>query len=157
MKKIRAALLYKSKNQYPDIDLESKVYKTTDESLEVRFAKNLSATGGEFIFCHNRFDFLESYLKLVELKEWSNIHCWDPALKGMLNEIGAVFADEDKNLPDIKVGITNCEVLIARTGSVLVSSRQNSHTLTIYPANTPGGCLYLATVHGNKRRIYRIA
>ena len=51
----------------------------------------------------------------------------------MLKDTGILFNHKSEQLEKIQAAITSCEALIARTGTILVSSAANSRTLTIWP------------------------
>jgi L-lactate dehydrogenase complex protein LldG len=135
LKKVRAASIFKSKSKYTNIDLESNVYKQpdTDESIFETFAKEFTNISGQFIICDNKFDFIDKFLTLIERKKLKNLFCWESNLQDQLKDSGIAFFDKKENTDKMQVAITSCEALIARTGSVMVTSGKNSRILTIYP------------------------
>lgn len=132
--KVRNALIEKTENPYSDIDQSSDVMHKLDdeEGLEVIFASELIALGGNFLYCENEKAFLDDLNTLISEKEWSSIWCVNDRLKSFL-EVGNVPHHNDvpahENHP--VVGITTCEKLIARTGSVVVSEN-NSGTRSAF-------------------------
>lgn len=135
LKKVRQALIYKSKPRFANIDLESPIYaKQTDSSLLETFARNYTQIKGQFVICDNKFDFVDKLLTLQERKKLKKFHCWEENLQLALKDSGIHFYGPNEAPDKINVGITGCEALIARTGSVLISSAGNSHKLTIYPS-----------------------
>jgi L-lactate dehydrogenase complex protein LldG len=135
LKKVRAALIFKSKSKYTNIDLESNVYThpDADESIYETFAKEFTHLTGQFVICDNKFDFIDKLLTLMERRKFKNLFCWDAALQEKLKDSGIVFQDKRDNTDKMQAAITSCEALIARTGSVMVTSGKNSRILTIYP------------------------
>ena len=133
LKKVRQALTFKSKNYFSDIDLDSNVYAkiSEDASLLEIFAQQLIKVNGEFVHCSNQFDFVDKLITLLEQRKWKHLFCWEHDLQDMLKEIGLTFSHKMDELSQIQASITGCEALIARTGSVLVSSYANSRSLTI--------------------------
>ncbi len=133
LKKIRKALLEKRDNPYPNLE-EIPVYKHNDELLEILFAEQLTGVSGNFIFCENGIDFVENILELAEKFKWRKIYCWEEELQQLLKEYEFPFYSTDKDFDMAEVGITSCEALIARNGSVMVSNKQASgRRLSIYP------------------------
>ena len=61
------------------------------------------------------------------------MHCWEEELQNLLKDSGIPFYSQSDPVQKMQVGITTCEALVARTGSVLVSSQKNSRLLTIFP------------------------
>jgi len=134
LKKIRSALLEKHDNPYPNNDNVS-LYPPSGAYLDILFAEELIKVNGEFIFCTDVVDFLESLINLTEQKQWSNIYCWESSLQQLFDECHFPYIGNDKNFIDnAEVGITTCEALIARNGSVMLSSvNESGRRLSIYP------------------------
>jgi len=133
LKKIRKALLEKRDNPYPNLE-ETPLYKSEEELLEVLFAEQLTGVSGNFIYCENGIDFIENILELADKFNWRKIYCWEPDLQQLLSEYEFPFYQTDKDFEMAEVGITTCEALIARNGSVMVSNRNASgRRLSIYP------------------------
>jgi L-lactate dehydrogenase complex protein LldG len=133
LKKIRKALLEKRDNPYPNLE-ETPLYKNNEELLEVLFAEQLTAVSGNFIYCENGIEFIENILELADKFNWRKIYCWEPDLQQILSEYEFPFYQTDKDFELAEVGITGCEALIARNGSVMVSNENASgRRLSIYP------------------------
>lgn len=133
LKKIRKALLEKRDNPYPNLE-ESPLYLQTDEIPEIMFAEQLTAVSGNFIFCENGVEFIENILELAEKFKWRKIYCWESELQALLETYEFPFYKTDKDFEMAEVGITMCEALIARNGSILLSNQNESgRRLSIYP------------------------
>jgi L-lactate dehydrogenase complex protein LldG len=133
LKKIRKALLEKRDHPYPNLE-DTPLYKNDGEILEIQFAEQLSAVSGNFIFCENGMDFIENMLELADKYNWRKIYCWEPELQDLLEEYEFPFYKTDKDFEMAEVGITLCEALIARNGSVMVSNQGAAgRRLSIYP------------------------
>jgi len=133
LKKIRKALLEKRDNPYPNLE-ETPVYKANPEMLEIQFAEQLTAVSGNFIFCENGIEFIENILDLAERFNWRKIYCWEPELQSLLSTYEFPFYQTDKDFEQAEAGITLCEALIARNGSVLVSNQNAAgRRLSIFP------------------------
>jgi L-lactate dehydrogenase complex protein LldG len=135
LKKVRQALTFKSKNQFTNIDLDSNIYvqPSSDLSLLEVFAQQFTALNGEFVYCSNQFDFLDKLITLLEQRKWKHFFCWEHKLQDTLKDTGINFSHKKEQLEKVQAAITTCEALIARTGTILVSSAANSRTLTIWP------------------------
>jgi L-lactate dehydrogenase complex protein LldG len=127
LKKIRKALIHKTNQPYPNIDTEKSVYQSSDESLEEEFAKAFSKIGGQFIFCENELDFFEKIISLSQEKGWKNFFCWESRIMALMDQCAFPYKKkDDEHFEEGMVGITGCEALAARLGSILVSSKQQS-------------------------------
>lgn len=133
LKKIRKALLEKRDNPYPNLE-ETPLYKPNEDELEILFAQELAAVSGNFIFCENGVDFIENLLTLADKYKWRKIYCWEPQLQELLAHYEFPFYKGDRDFEQAEVGITMCEALIARNGSVMVSNANAAgRRLSIYP------------------------
>lgn len=133
LKKIRKALLERRDNPYPNLE-EGPLYLPTDEIPEIMFAEQLTAVSGNFIFCENGVEFIENILELADKFKWRKIYCWERELQALLSTYEFPFYKTDKDFEMAEVGITMCEALIARNGSVLLSNQNESgRRLSIYP------------------------
>jgi len=126
LKKIRKALTTKSTREIGDVDKTSEIFVTSEEPMEIQFAQNFSAVDGKFIFCENEEEFIESIDFFIKDNEWENIFCVEPKIKQLLIKGSIPFSDKEEDFLKTDIGLTLCENLIARTGSVVVSSKQLS-------------------------------
>jgi L-lactate dehydrogenase complex protein LldG len=133
LKKIRKALLEKRDNPYPNLE-DLPMYEPNEELLEVLFAEQFTNVAGQFVFCEDEIQFIESLLTLAEERKWHKIYCWEPALQEVLARYEYPFFETDKDFEQAQVGFTLCEALIARNGSILVSNANMAgRRLSIYP------------------------
>jgi len=132
LKKVRHALIYKTDNPFPQVDFDSPVYNPMSETPDVNFAQEFSKVGGVFIYCENESEAVSALSALNTECEWNNIYCAEPEFQYMLTQAGVPFESDEESLQQLKVGITGCEFVIARLGSIMVSSK-NSRRLNVYP------------------------
>ncbi|SDT66274.1 L-lactate dehydrogenase complex protein LldG [Mucilaginibacter mallensis] len=133
LKKIRKALLEKRDNPYPNLE-EMPMYPPDEEMLEVTFAEQFTAVSGQFVFCEDELQFIESLLTLAEERKWTKIYCWEPALQEILTQYEYPFYETDRDFDQAQVGFTLCEALIARNGSIMLSNANMAgRRLSIYP------------------------
>ena len=133
LKKIRKALLERRDNPYPNLE-DQPLYPPAEEIPEVVFAEAFAAVSGNFVFCEDELQFIESLLTLTEERSWRKIYCWEKPLQDMLNLYEYPFFETDKDFEKADVGFTLCEALIARNGSILVSNANGAgRRLSIYP------------------------
>ena len=133
LKKVRKALLEKRDNPYPNLE-DLPHYPLNDELLEVTFAQEFTAISGQFVFCEDEVHFIENLLNLADQRKWHKIYCWEPALQEILTRYDYPFFETDKDFEQAEIGLTLCETLIARNGSILLSnSGMAGRRLSIYP------------------------
>jgi len=134
LKRIREALLHKTNNPFPDIDFESDVYKEMEEPPEISFAEAFIKVSGNFIYCESEQEFVGNLNALMTDKQWGSVFCIEDKIKNILAEGLIPFLSEEDDMHDIVAGVTGCEFLIARLGSIMVSSGQQSgRRMFVYP------------------------
>lgn len=126
LKKIRAALIQKPAREVADVDKESEIFVSSEEPLEVQFAQNFSAVNGKFVFCENEKEFIENFDFIAKDNNWKTIFCLEPAIKDILKKGAVPYSDTETDFAATDAGLTLCECLVARTGSVVISSKQVS-------------------------------
>jgi L-lactate dehydrogenase complex protein LldG len=133
LKKIRKALLEKRDNPYPNLE-DTPLYEEYNDHLDVLFAGQLSAVSGNFVFCEDEIQLIENLLDLTEKNNWRRIYAWETGLQSLLSKYEFPFYSSDTEFLNADVGITYCEALVARNGSVLVSNGTAAgRRLSIYP------------------------
>jgi L-lactate dehydrogenase complex protein LldG len=106
------------------------------EDLAVAFAANFQRAGGEFYYCES-LAHLAVQLAAFQARQpaLTPPYVWEPALHKLLAKAKVPFrAGQEDFYQNADLGLTSCEALIARTGSVLVSAATASgRRLSIYP------------------------
>lgn len=126
LKKVRAALMNKSRVEHSPIDLESNIYPEPAEPLELVFAQQFSDAGGQFVFCENEDDFCYNINALTSDGTFGKIWCAETWLSDLLETAAVKHLSGPSEIESADSSVTGCEFLIARTGSILVSSKQLS-------------------------------
>lgn len=126
LKKIRQALIEQKPLRFPSVDWDTNVYKVSEESLEEQFANAFSKVGGHFVYCESELEFLENLVAISQENNWKNFYCREESLLAHLEKVDFPVISEERSFPEEMVAITSCEALIARLGSILISSRQGS-------------------------------
>ena len=125
LKKVRNALMQDLPTSTADIDFDNTIYQQTEDPLEIQFVEELTKQEGcEFIFCDDIKDLTEKIRLLAEKIDISNIVCTDKKLSLMFGQNGLSTIDELSSEVEAHAFIMGCEYLIARTGSIMISSKQ---------------------------------
>ncbi|HRI21632.1 MAG TPA: LUD domain-containing protein [Panacibacter sp.] len=132
LKKIRQALSTPVPVPFPQSEGSESVFLPATEEAEIEFAENFTKLQGKFSFCMNENELVEQLQLLFEARKWDNIYCREDKLKETLHRHGLKQA-YTANLEKCDAAVTACEFLIARTGSVVLSSAQQSgRTVSVY-------------------------
>lgn len=112
---------------------ETFVYQKPTQDLEIEFAEKFTKLQGKFSFCADFEELAQQLSNLVNAQQWSKVVCNEPQLEQQLSAKGFNQINNTCNLSDCDVAITSCEALVARTGSLLLSSNSESgRTYSVY-------------------------
>jgi L-lactate dehydrogenase complex protein LldG len=115
---------------FPKSEDEQNIFPPGTEDDALIFAEEFTKLQGKFAFCLNEADLLQQLQELIKQMGWTKVYCVEDRFFKMLNNIGIQAYD---NLANSDVSITGCEYLVARTGSMVMSSAQVSgRTTSVY-------------------------
>lgn len=132
LKKIRKALSHPTPLPFPQSEGNQSVFHPLQQEPEVEFAEQFTRLQGKFIYCINRQELAFQLSSLVRKQDWQKIYCLEDKL---VEPIAGQLSDRliRTGLADCDVSITGCEYLVARTGSIVMSTAQNSgRTASVY-------------------------
>ena len=125
--KVRNAIIEKPEAMFKDIDLQTDTWKPIKEEdgNAITFVQKFKDMGGIFVYLENEAEFGDCMKQLAPQNGWEPLWCTSPAIQTLLNKFGMSYSpaparEEHKRL----VSITDCEYLIAQTGSIILSDAQ---------------------------------
>ena len=125
LKKIRKALSHPTPLPFPSSEGTSSVFTPLEQEPEVEFAEQFTRLQGKFIYCINQQEFAFQLGSLIKKQDWQKIFCVEEKLIAPVeSQISDRIVKED--LAGCDVSITGCESLVARTGSIVLSSAQKA-------------------------------
>lgn len=134
LKKIRNALISQIDNPYPNVDFEKGIYHEINDPLDIAFAEEFTRIGGRFVYCMDTAELVANLKALQQENNWGAIFCKDESLKDIFESGPVDVTNQPDAFLDIKAGMTRCEALVARFGTVMVSSDlQSGRQLNVYP------------------------
>ena len=115
------------------VDAES-VYKPILPDEITGFKNELEAINGVCVICDDEADLYAKLKSFVAKKELPYLFCPDTYIAQQLELNEIPFSFDETHFDAMQAGITGCEFLVARTGSVLVSSAsQSGRQLNVFP------------------------
>ena len=132
LKKIRKALSHSTPLPFSKSEGNQFVFLPLQLEAEVEFAEQFTKLQGRFAYCNNQQELAKQLSDLIISRQWKNVYCCEETLKQFLHKNG--FNDfSDVELKNCDCSITNCEALVARTGSIVLSANQTQgRTTSIY-------------------------
>jgi len=131
LKRIKQALHTSVPVPFEDTASKQAFFVKEDNELEVQFAENFSRLQGRFSFCSNERELASQLQTLFAARQWVKIFLNEAGLKATLSRQNLQINGET-DLADCDAAVTSCECLIARTGSMVLSSVQSGRTTSVY-------------------------
>lgn len=137
LKKIRKALSESTPLPFPSSEGNQSVFQPAPEDLDLLFAEQFGKLQGKFVFCLNQRELQLQLDLLAKQQGFQKIYCREEELRlGITEEAvrSALLEDQSPEaLKNCDAAITGCECLVARTGTIVLSSAQASgRTSSIY-------------------------
>lgn len=132
LKRIREALAHTTPIPFPQSEKNQAIYPALSQEREIEFAEQFTKLQGKFIYCINRQELAFQFASLVRKQDWSPIFCAEERFISLLGEpLSERLTTTD--LAGCQVSVTGCEYLVARTGSIVLSSaQQQGRTASVY-------------------------
>jgi L-lactate dehydrogenase complex protein LldG len=132
LKKIRKALSHSTPLPFPQSEGNQPVFPKLEQEPEVEFAEQFTKLQGKFIFCINQQELAFQLTSLIRKQNWEKVFCVEDKL---IAPVASQISDRivKEGLASCDVSITGCEYLVARTGSIVMSTAQPSgRTVSVY-------------------------
>lgn len=128
LKKIREALSHSVPLPFPQSEGGQSLFEGIIDDEDISFAKQFSVLGGKFAFCSNIIELKAELVKLFTTRNWKNVFFETP---GMNHTIPTDYHHYE-DLASCEAAVTSCECLVARTGSMVLSSLNGGRAASAY-------------------------
>ncbi|WP_243647792.1 LutC/YkgG family protein [Flaviaesturariibacter flavus] len=98
-----------------------------DDDIVVTFAEEFTKLQGKFAFCLNETELYVQLEALRKKQEWTRIYTSEQKWRGLVPE---QFWTDD--IVTCDASITDCEALVARTGTIVLSARNGGRIPSVY-------------------------
>jgi L-lactate dehydrogenase complex protein LldG len=95
--------------------------------MVVEFAEQFTQLQGKFIFCMNEAELKDQFNTLCQQYQWTKIYCTEAPWKNLVPPL-----INHPEISDCDAAITSCEYLIARIGSIVLSSKTQGRIPSVY-------------------------
>ena len=127
LKKIKEALAQPTPLPFPKAEEVENYLQPLQQDLVVEFAEQFTKLLGKFIFCATKKELIEQFHSLCYQKQWTKIYCIEDEWRTELQ-----LAPSHADISTAEAAITGCEFLVARTGSMVLSSSANNRIPSVY-------------------------
>ncbi len=112
---------------FPQAEGKENPVQPQGQDLVVEFAEQFSALQGKFVFCTDEQEFNLNFEKLCYQKQWTKIYCEEERFRRMIQPNSL-----HNDIVTCEASVTSCEGLVARTGSILLSSVHQGRIPSVY-------------------------
>ena len=136
LQRLRTALKTPQPLPYPEIEDDEGLFPPLgpEDLPELVFAQRLQDQGGNFLFCEDWQEARFTLEKLFLQFNWAGVYCYNPKLRQIFQDLGLEGVMYEGSVQQAEAGILTCDALIARSGSILLSSAAgNGRQIGILP------------------------
>jgi L-lactate dehydrogenase complex protein LldG len=129
LKKIKQALKSPVSVPFPDQVADTPIFIPTEQELAIDFAQKFTNLLGKFVYCADEGELATQLAALIKSQKWEKIYSQE---SGWLDDMSEYQFDpvNTDELASCDASITLCEHLVARTGTIVLSSQQLSGRAT---------------------------
>ena len=132
LQKIKQALKDPVPVPFPDQVADTPIFIPTEKEMAIEFAQKFNELLGKFVYCADEQELIKQLIALIITKGWNKIYSkettWLNSLRPL--QFDPVTTDD---LSDCDAAITLCSHLVARTGTIVLSSKDLSgRTASVY-------------------------
>lgn len=127
LQKIKAALKTSTRLPFPETEEARSPFQPLQQDIVVEFAEQFTLLQGKFDFCTNGFELADHFETLCTERGWKKIVCTD-------KKFSVLIPDQlvHNDIASCDAAITGCEALVARTGSIMLSSQNSGRITSVY-------------------------
>lgn len=134
LNRIRAAIDKRPERKIEKPDFSSPVQHPFTKPILEKFKEELEENLGQVYLCPDSHDLAMQLKNFLTESHIEKCHCIDPLIQAFLTKENISFSSEKQDFYGMEAGITGCEFLIARSGSIMVSSAQASgRAMNVFP------------------------
>lgn len=125
LQKIKQALKSPVPVPFPDQVAETPIFIPTEQELAIGFAEKFTELLGKFIYCTDEAELVQKMTQLIRAHNWTKIYSREAGWLDDMKEYQFDPVNTD-DLAGCDAAITLCDHLVARTGTIVLSSQQLS-------------------------------
>lgn len=123
--KVREAVMTKDENLFKDVNMQVDTWTPfkEEDGADFTFVDRFKGNGGIFVYFESKEDFLEAMKQYIVENQWGQLCSTSKKIDDIFKDSGIVLSHDYSTKRKKTVSITDCECLIAHTGSVVVTDK----------------------------------
>lgn len=144
--KVREAVMTRDENKFSDVNMQADTWTPfkEEDGADFTFVERFKDNGGIFIYFESKDDFIEAMRQYVVDNQWEPLCSTSLKIAEVFKDSGIELCHDYATKRKKTVSITDCECLIAQTGSVMVTDAcagsraafSNADVLLVYASPT---------------------
>ena len=123
--KVREAVMAKDENLFSDVNMQADTWTPfkEEDGADFTFVERFKENGGIFVYFESKANFLEAMKQYVVENQWEPLCSTSMKMEAVFKDSGIELSRDYTTKRKKIVSITDCECLIAHTGSIVVTDK----------------------------------
>ena len=123
--KVREAVMTKDENLFKDVNMQVDTWTPfkEEDGADFTFVERFKENGGIFVYFESKENFLDAMKQYVIENQWEPLCSTSKKMHEIFKDSGIALSRDYTTKRKKTVSITDCECLIAHTGSVVVTDK----------------------------------
>ena len=123
--KVREAVMTKDENLFKDVNMQVDTWTPfkEEDGADFTFVERFKENGGIFVYFESKENFLDAMKQYVVENQWEPLCSTSKKMHEIFKDSGIALSCDYTTKRKKTVSITDCECLIAHTGSVVVTDK----------------------------------
>ena len=123
--KVREAVMTKDENLFKDVNMQVDTWTPfkEEDGADFTFVERFKENGGIFVYFESKENFLDAMKQYVVENQWEPLCSTSKKMHEIFKDSGIALSRDYATKRKKTVSITDCECLIAHTGSVVVTDK----------------------------------
>lgn len=123
--KVREAVMTKDENLFKDVNMQVDTWTPfkEEDGADFTFVERFKENGGIFVYFESKENFLDAMKQYVVENQWEPLCSTSKKMHEIFKDSGIALSRDYTTKRKKIVSITDCECLIAHTGSVVVTDK----------------------------------
>ena len=123
--KVREAVMTKDENLFKDVNMQVDTWTPfkEEDGADFTFVERFKENGGIFVYFESKENFLDAMKQYVVENQWEPLCSTSMKMENIFKDSGIELCRDYTTKRKKTVSITDCECLVAHTGSVVVTDK----------------------------------
>jgi len=121
--KVRSAVMAKDENLFSDVNMQVDTWTPfkEEDGADFTFVERFKDNGGIFVYFESQHNFIEAMKQYIVDNQWEPLCSTSMKMESLFKDSGIELSRDYSSNRKKTVSITDCECLVAHTGSVVVT------------------------------------